>query len=102
MWDVSGAGAALQEGFQPGFELLRRALRKVTLGMTPLILHLYLCRVWHPGELLGLAMGCGGSSVGGAGGTLHSAQAGGGLDSCWHRWDRAVLSSGHYIPLGHL
>lgn len=105
MWDVSGASAALQEGFQPG-RLLRRALRRVTLRMTPLILHLYLCRVWHLGELLGLAMGSGGSSAGLAGvrgcrrdpppspgrrrARLMLAQ----LDC---RWDRAVLGSGHYI-----
>lgn len=63
MWDVSGAGAALQEGFQPG-GLLGRCWRGVTLGMAPLIPHLNLYSALHLGELLGLAIVAGGRSMG--------------------------------------
>lgn len=110
VWDVGRAGAVLQEGFQTG-GLLGRGLRGVTLGMAPFVLHLYLYSALHPGELLGLAMGCGGSSVGlagvgGVGGTLCPAQAGGGPDPGWYSW--AVrgtgqrCGSGYRISLGHL
>lgn len=62
MWDVSGTGAALQEGFQPG-GMLGRGWKGVTLGMAPHIPHLYLYSASHPGALFDLAMGWG-SSVG--------------------------------------
>lgn len=55
MWDVSGTGAALQEGFQPG-RMLGRGCKGVTLGMAPHIPHLYLYSASHPGALLDLAM----------------------------------------------
>lgn len=48
MWDVSGTGAALQEGFQPG-RLLRRGWKGVTLGMAPNIPYLHLYSASHPG-----------------------------------------------------
>lgn len=110
VWDVSGAGAALREGFQPG-RFLGKGLRGVTLGMAPLILDLHLCLYsdLHPGELLGLAVGWWwGSSVGLAGvwGCGMEAQAEGGPDLCRHSW--AVggtgqhCGSGHCISLGHL
>lgn len=56
VWDVSGTGAALQEGFQPG-RMLGRGWKGVTLGMAPHIPHLYLYSASHPGALFDLAMG---------------------------------------------
>lgn len=58
MWDVSGAGAALQEGFQPG-RLLGRGWKGVTLGVAPHIPHLYLHSASHLQELPDLAVGWG-------------------------------------------
>lgn len=56
VWDVSGTGAALQEGSQAG-RLLGRGWKGVTLGMAPLISHLYLYSPSHPGELPDLDTG---------------------------------------------